>query len=697
MAKILVADDNSNIQKMVGLALKDQGIDVVAVGNGEAAVRKISDIIPDLVLADVFMPVRNGYEVCQYVKQDPALAHIPVILLVGAFDPLDEQEAQRVGADGVLKKPFVPPDPLIAMVKAALTRAGVSYSSDKARGDGAPKPVDKKSSEMLKPRPVPAAAPIVIPTPTIVPPESIAMDEIDMVEEVSMVSTTPAPVNMEGAPLAFANLMDNAGADVAEDPAFAPPVGMERDWRTAEESADVPEEEEEEQPKASWRRDREDDEETERGTGGASSRREAAFEEAGSRKSAREEWDTPAALPAMTEAAATEVAPGSFPHLPATETPAAPFSAEAWNHAIAAGVSEVSQAPSGTGAQTLTAEAAPEAIAVDTTQHSSGRASGHASEVAENTSDVAAHGANGNGGTRAFEHDAVTTAIDRFAGSQDAGGELPQGSPTTTGAWEVQAQKASLLAATWDVPVAPQAAETELGLGETRNFAEKAEQEAPKELLAEAGKGLHSLASDAAETIPEVSGEHVAEQQALVGAAGTIAQEQHGEESAYATEQSLEKHVALEKQVASEPQTVEEPVPAQYANETDTGYGAVPVESIDQAGVTGQDSHYQASPISAIEGTVHAEESAVGHFEQVPVEQVPAEDISQNTVAEGAPAAALEASVQAAADGAGRASTDEVVARVLAGLSPEVMQAITRELLKPVVEAMVKEELKKKE
>src|SRR5947209_15727361 len=126
--KILVADDNSNIQKMVGLALKDQGIDVVAVGNGEAAVRKIADVRPDLVLADVFMPVRNGYEVCQFVKMDSALSHIPVILLVGAFDPLDEQEAQRVGADGVLKKPFIPPDPLISMVKSALQRAGVAHA-----------------------------------------------------------------------------------------------------------------------------------------------------------------------------------------------------------------------------------------------------------------------------------------------------------------------------------------------------------------------------------------------------------------------------------------------------------------------------------------------------------------------------------------------------------------------------------------
>ena len=123
MPTILVADDNSNIQKMVSLALKDQGIDVVSVGNGEAAVRKLPEVLPDLVLADIFMPVRNGYEVCEFVKQDPRFAHTPVVLLVGAFDPLDEHEAQRVGADGVLKKPFVPPDPLITMVKSLLARS----------------------------------------------------------------------------------------------------------------------------------------------------------------------------------------------------------------------------------------------------------------------------------------------------------------------------------------------------------------------------------------------------------------------------------------------------------------------------------------------------------------------------------------------------------------------------------------------
>jgi CheY-like chemotaxis protein len=122
VAKILVADDNSNVQKTVALALAELGVDVVSVSNGEAAVRKLSEMTPDLVLADIFMPVRNGYEVCEYVKKDSRFNQVPVVLLVGAFDPLDEREAQRVGADGILKKPFVPPDPLITMVKALLDR-----------------------------------------------------------------------------------------------------------------------------------------------------------------------------------------------------------------------------------------------------------------------------------------------------------------------------------------------------------------------------------------------------------------------------------------------------------------------------------------------------------------------------------------------------------------------------------------------
>jgi CheY-like chemotaxis protein len=245
VAKILVADDNSNIQKMVVLALKDQGIEVVAVGNGEAAVRKISDLKPDLVLADIFMPVRNGYEVCKFVKDNSALSHIPVILLVGAFDPLDEQEAQRVGADGVLKKPFVPPDPLISMVKSSLSRAGVSVGA--ATAPPPPVPAATKS----EPPPVPR----IVPKPVLAPP---AEEEI---YAPAASSTKPAPFTIDkgSQPLAFGSLLESAG--VEEDAVFAisPSAAdvTERDWAGSDAAAAAAEEEEEETEEAaetgSWR------------------------------------------------------------------------------------------------------------------------------------------------------------------------------------------------------------------------------------------------------------------------------------------------------------------------------------------------------------------------------------------------------------------------------------------------------------
>jgi CheY-like chemotaxis protein len=253
VARILVADDNSNIQKMVGLALKDQGIDVVAVGNGEAAVRKISDIRPDLVLADVFMPVRNGYEVCQYVKMDPTLAHIPVILLVGAFDPLDEQEAQRVGADGVLKKPFVPPDPLISMVKSALQRAGVAHGlAAKAAEEEA-----VKAADLLKPNV--AAIPTVASASVHSAPVETPMAPLAQESFVEEEPTRPEPVRIDSGSqtVAFGSLLETPADGSEDDPAFLPPknseLATERDWRGPE--AEETDEEEEEDASASWRRE----------------------------------------------------------------------------------------------------------------------------------------------------------------------------------------------------------------------------------------------------------------------------------------------------------------------------------------------------------------------------------------------------------------------------------------------------------
>ncbi|HTZ99007.1 MAG TPA: response regulator [Candidatus Aquilonibacter sp.] len=164
MPSILVADDNTNIQKMVSLAFEDRGITVVAVGNGEAAVRRIPDLNPDLVLADIFMPVRNGYEVCEFVKKDQRFSHVPVILLVGAFDPLDEKEARRVGADGVLKKPFVPPDPLIAMVISALEKnPRIAAELAKAKAPAAAAPVAAEEAAAFEVQSLPKPEPKPLP------------------------------------------------------------------------------------------------------------------------------------------------------------------------------------------------------------------------------------------------------------------------------------------------------------------------------------------------------------------------------------------------------------------------------------------------------------------------------------------------------------------------------------------------------
>jgi len=123
MPTILLADDSITIQKIVNLTFSGEGIEVVTVGNGEAAVKKIHEIHPALVLADIFMPGKNGYEVCDYIKTDPSLSATPVILLVGAFEPFDSNEAARVKADGHLTKPFEI-KVLISAVNSLISAAG---------------------------------------------------------------------------------------------------------------------------------------------------------------------------------------------------------------------------------------------------------------------------------------------------------------------------------------------------------------------------------------------------------------------------------------------------------------------------------------------------------------------------------------------------------------------------------------------
>ena len=104
--KLLLADDSVTIQRVVELTFSGEDIDVVTVSDGEEAIARMSADAPDIVLADIAMPKKNGYEVAAFVKEHPTLAKVPVLLLAGAFEPVDEERARRVKCDGVLVKPF---------------------------------------------------------------------------------------------------------------------------------------------------------------------------------------------------------------------------------------------------------------------------------------------------------------------------------------------------------------------------------------------------------------------------------------------------------------------------------------------------------------------------------------------------------------------------------------------------------------
>lgn len=104
--RILLADDSITIQKVVELTFSDGDYEVTAVNNGAKAIAKLAEMRPDVILSDIIMPEKNGYEVCEYVKSHPEYRTIPVVLLTGTFEPFDPDRADKAGCDAVVTKPF---------------------------------------------------------------------------------------------------------------------------------------------------------------------------------------------------------------------------------------------------------------------------------------------------------------------------------------------------------------------------------------------------------------------------------------------------------------------------------------------------------------------------------------------------------------------------------------------------------------
>jgi len=118
---LLLADDSVTIQRVIELTFANEDVRVVSVGDGRRAVEWFDAEIPDVVLADVDVPEVDGYALAEFVKQSPRLRHVPVLLLAGAFEPVDQERVRATGCDGVLVKPFEPQQ-LVSRVRQLLDR-----------------------------------------------------------------------------------------------------------------------------------------------------------------------------------------------------------------------------------------------------------------------------------------------------------------------------------------------------------------------------------------------------------------------------------------------------------------------------------------------------------------------------------------------------------------------------------------------
>ena len=212
---ILLADDSPTIQRLVTQMFAGGEFDVVAVSNGDAAVRKFEEIRPDIILADIYMPGKNGYEVCAAVKKHPELGDTPVVLLAGAFDAYDEETATQVGAATHITKPFEP-QALLSLVGSLAPKEGRSR---------------------------PATAPASAPPPAVArptPPAAIAVAAAASVEFAPAPLTlevTAPPASFEGTLAASLSLESSAApaAPLSLESSAAPaaPLSLESDLEPA--------------------------------------------------------------------------------------------------------------------------------------------------------------------------------------------------------------------------------------------------------------------------------------------------------------------------------------------------------------------------------------------------------------------------------------------------------------------------------
>lgn len=117
--KVLIADDEPNIVAALEFLMRQNGFEVRVVRNGDEALAAVSEFRPDLMLLDVMMPVKSGYEVVQRIRDDPDLRGVKIVMLTAKGRETEVSKGMAVGADAYVTKPFSTRD-LVAQVKRML-------------------------------------------------------------------------------------------------------------------------------------------------------------------------------------------------------------------------------------------------------------------------------------------------------------------------------------------------------------------------------------------------------------------------------------------------------------------------------------------------------------------------------------------------------------------------------------------------
>jgi CheY-like chemotaxis protein len=182
-ARILVADDSVTIQKVVELTFSKEDFVLIPVRTGEEAIRKAKEVQPDLILLDLVMPDKNGYEVCTALRAEPMLRAVPIIMLTGTFEAFDKEQGLRAGANDFLTKPFES-QALISRVKQLLFARTVDFGGPAA--PAAPAAVAPPPPPTEAPRPTPAVA-----SPS--PPKAAAEPAVSGVPPIPRPAQPPPP------------------------------------------------------------------------------------------------------------------------------------------------------------------------------------------------------------------------------------------------------------------------------------------------------------------------------------------------------------------------------------------------------------------------------------------------------------------------------------------------------------------------